>query len=168
MPIDPQPDSSQAVRLPLRGLLTAQFCGAFNDNAWKFMVALLGIRAAATTLSPGQELETASQSQTTLAMVVFTLPLILTSVVSGFFADRLSKRTVIITMKAVEVLLMTAATLALLAHPTGGVWALAVLAGMGVHSAIFSPAKYGILPELLPHEQLAPTASWNCGPSWPS
>lgn len=155
MPIDPQPDSSQAARLPLRGLLTAQFCGAFNDNAWKFMVALLGIRAAAASLSPGQELETASQSQTTLAMVVFTLPLILTSVVSGFFADRLSKRTVIITMKAVEVLLMTAATLALLAHPTGGVWALAVLAGMGVHSAIFSPAKYGILPELLPHEQLA-------------
>src|SRR5574340_810686 len=155
MSIDPQPDSSQAGRLPLRGLLTAQFCGAFNDNAWKFMVALLGIRAATATLSPGQELETASQSQTTLAMVVFTFPLSLTSVVSGFFADRLSKRTVIITMKAVEVLLMTAATLALLAHPTGGVWALAVLAGMGVHSAIFSPAKYGILPELLPHEQLA-------------
>lgn len=155
MPIDPQPDSSQAARLPLRGLLTAQFCGAFNDNAWKFMVALLGIRAVAATLSPGQELETASQSQTTLAMVVFTLPLILTSVVSGFFADRFSKRTVIIAMKMVEVLLMTAATLALLSHPTGGAWALAVLACMGVHSAIFSPAKYGILPELLTHEQLA-------------
>ncbi len=119
------------------------------------MVALLGIRAVTSTLSPGQELETASQSQTTIAMVVFTLPLVLTSFVAGFFADRISKRTVIITMKAVEVLLMTSATLALLSHPTGGLWAMVVLAGMGVHSAIFSPAKYGILPELLRHDQLA-------------
>ncbi|MCW5797935.1 MAG: MFS transporter [Nitrospira sp.] len=139
----------------MRGLLIAQFCGAFNDNAWKFMVALLGIRAVTTTLAPGQDLEAASQTQTTLAMVVFTLPLILTSFVAGLFADRLSKRTVIITMKAVEVLLMAGATLALLSHPTGGLWALVMLACMGIHSALFSPAKYGILPELLPHAQLA-------------
>ncbi|MBS0170321.1 MAG: MFS transporter [Nitrospira sp.] len=139
----------------MRGLLVAQFCGAFNDNAWKFMVALLGIRSATAALSPGQDVETASQTQTTLAMVVFTLPLVLTSFVSGLFADRISKRTVIITMKAVEVLLMAAATWALVSHPGGGAWALAVLACMGVHSAIFSPAKYGILPELLPHDQLA-------------
>lgn len=98
-PIDPQSDSSPQPARPLRGLLIAQFCGAFNDNAWKFMVALLGIRAVTSTLAPGQDLETASQTQTTLAMVVFTLPLVLTSFVAGFFADRLSKRTVIITMK---------------------------------------------------------------------
>ncbi|NGZ59597.1 MAG: acyl-[ACP]--phospholipid O-acyltransferase, partial [Nitrospira sp. LK265] len=30
-----------------------------------------------------------------------------------------------------------------------------VLCGMGVHSALFSPSKYGILPELIPHERLA-------------
>jgi acyl-[acyl-carrier-protein]-phospholipid O-acyltransferase / long-chain-fatty-acid--[acyl-carrier-protein] ligase len=29
---------------PLRGLLIAQFCGAFNDNAWKLMVALFDNR----------------------------------------------------------------------------------------------------------------------------
>lgn len=139
----------------MRGLLVAQFCGAFNDNAWKFMVALLGIRSVTAALTPGQDLETASQTQTTFAMVVFTLPLVLTSFVAGWFADRLSKRTVIIAMKAVEVLLMSGATLALFSHPDGGAWALVVLACMGVHSAIFSPAKYGILPELLRHEQLA-------------
>ncbi|WP_053378837.1 acyl-[ACP]--phospholipid O-acyltransferase [Nitrospira moscoviensis] len=32
---------------------------------------------------------------------------------------------------------------------------LIVLFGMGVHSALFSPSKYGILPELVPHEGLA-------------
>jgi acyl-[acyl-carrier-protein]-phospholipid O-acyltransferase/long-chain-fatty-acid--[acyl-carrier-protein] ligase len=140
---------------PLRGLLIAQFCGAFNDNAWKLMVALLGIRQLAATMPPGPEFETASQTQTTLAFVVFTLPLALVSVVAGVLADRVSKRTVIIMMKSVEVLFMTAATVALWINPAGGILPLIVLAGMGVHSALFSPAKYGILAELLPHEQLA-------------
>ncbi|MGH7258461.1 MAG: MFS transporter, partial [Nitrospiraceae bacterium] len=140
---------------PLRSLLIAQFCGAFNDNAWKLMVALLGIRQVAATMSPGPDFETASQTQTTIAFVVFTLPLMFTSIVAGVLADRLSKRTVIITMKAVEVGLMIAATIALFMNPAGGILPLVVLAGMGVHSAIFSPAKYGILPELIGHERLA-------------
>ena len=83
---------------PLRGLLIAQFCGAFNDNAWKLMVALLAIRQLASLTSPGLEFETASQTQTTLAFVVFTFPLALVSVVAGVLADRVSKRTVIILM----------------------------------------------------------------------
>ena len=140
---------------PLRGLLIAQFCGAFNDNAWKLMVALLGIRQLAAMVAPGSEFETASQTQTTLAFVVFTLPLALVSIVAGVLADRVSKRTVIIIMKSIEVLLMSAATVALWINPAGGVLPLIVLGGMGVHSALFSPAKYGILAELLPHERLA-------------
>ena len=140
---------------PLRGLLIAQFCGAFNDNAWKLMVALLAIRQLASATASGQDFETASQTQTTLAFVVFTFPLAVVSIVAGVLADRVSKRTVIIVMKFVEVLLMSAAALALWVNPAGGVLPLIVLAGMGVHSALFSPAKYGILAELLPHERLA-------------
>ncbi len=144
-----------SVPYPLRGLLIAQFCGAFNDNAWKLMVALLGIRAIAAQIAPGPDFETASQTQTTLAFVVFTLPLALVSIVAGLLADRVSKRTVILAMKSVEVLLMAAATAALWINPAGGILPLIVLGGMGVHSALFSPAKYGILAELLPHERLA-------------
>ena len=139
----------------LRGLLIAQFCGAFNDNAWKLMVALLAIRQLASTNAPGPAFEAASQTQTTLAFVVFTFPLVVISIVAGVLADRVSKRTVIISMKSVEVLLMGAAAFALWFNPAGGILPLIVLAGMGVHSALFSPAKYGILAELLPHEQLA-------------
>src|SRR6478672_11658133 len=95
---------------PLRGLLIAQFCGAFNDNAWKLMVALLAIRQLAFTTAPGPQFEAASQTQTTLAFVVFTFPLVLVSIVAGMLADRMSKRTVIILMKSIEVLLMSAAT----------------------------------------------------------
>ncbi|MGQ0809987.1 MAG: acyl-[ACP]--phospholipid O-acyltransferase [Nitrospiraceae bacterium] len=139
----------------LRGLLVAQFCGAFNDNAWKLMVALLAIRQVTARLGTGPELETAAQTQTTFAFVIFTLPLVLFSLVAGVLADRLSKRTVIITMKVVEVGLMAAGTMALFLTPEGGWLPLIVLAGMGMHSALFSPSKYGILPELIPHERLA-------------
>jgi len=149
---DPEPRSSTR---PLRGLLIAQFCGAFNDNAWKLVVALLGIREIAARISPGPDFETASQTQTTLVFVVFTLPIVICSFFAGVLADRVSKRTVILTMKVVEASLMTLATVALLVHPAGGFLSLMVLAGMGIHSALFSPAKYGILAELLPHEQLA-------------
>jgi acyl-[acyl-carrier-protein]-phospholipid O-acyltransferase/long-chain-fatty-acid--[acyl-carrier-protein] ligase len=140
---------------PLRGLLIAQFCGAFNDNAWKLMVALLAIGQATAQIAPGPELEAAAQTQTTIAFVAFTLPLVLFSLIGGTLADRLSKRTVIIAIKLVEVLLMCAGTVALWLNPSGGILPLIVLSGMGVHSALFSPSKYGILPELIPHERLA-------------
>ena len=139
---------------PLQGLLIAQFCGAFNDNAWKLIVTLLGIQLVAAEFT-GAELEAATQTQTTLAFVVFTLPLVLFSLVAGVLSDRVSKRTVIVQLKALEVILMASGAAALLVNPAGGWLSLAVLAGMGLQSALFSPAKYGILPELLPHERLA-------------
>ena len=140
---------------PLRGLLIAQFFGAFNDNAWKLMVALLAIKQLASQIGAGPEFEAASQAQTTLTFVVFTLPLMLVSIFAGVFSDRFSKRSVIVVMKVVEVVLMALGTWALYHNPSGGILPLIVLGGMAVQSALFSPAKYGILPELLPHERLA-------------
>ncbi len=119
------------------------------------MVALLAIKQLASHVGDGQELEAAAQAQTTLTFVVFTLPLMLVSVVAGVFSDRFGKHVVIVVMKAVEVALMALGTLALYGNPSGGLLPLMVLGGMAVQSALFSPAKYGILPELLPHERLA-------------
>ena len=96
---------------PLRGLLIAQFFGAFNDNAWKLMVALLAIKQLSSQMGVGPEFEAASQAQTTLTFVVFTLPLMLVSIFAGVFADRFSKRSVIVVMKVVEVVLMALGTL---------------------------------------------------------
>lgn len=119
------------------------------------MVALLAIRQATAGLAPGPELEAVAQTQTAMAFVIFTLPLVLLSLVGGTLADRVSKRTVIISIKVVEVFLMAAGTVALWWNPAGGVLPFIVLCGMGIHSALFSPSKYGILPELIPHERLA-------------
>ncbi len=119
------------------------------------MVALLAIRQATAGMAQGPELETVAQTQTAMAFVIFTLPLVLLSFVGGTLADRVSKRTVIIAIKIVEIFLMAAGTVALGLNPAGGSLPLVVLCGMGVHSALFSPSKYGILPELIPHERLA-------------
>ena len=141
-------DPETAVRRsPLAGLLVAQFFGAFNDNAFKMVVVLLGI---AMVIDQG---EAASQSVTTMAMVVFTLPLMLGSLPAMGVGDRISKRTLLIGTKSVEMILMLGGTLALLWQPDG-ILPLVILAGMGLQSAFFAPAKYGILPEALPHDQL--------------
>lgn len=140
--IDPTPR-----RAPLAGLLVAQFLGAFNDNAFKMMVALLAI-AAVQDAGEG-----AMQAQTTLAFVVFTLPLMVFSLPALALADRVSKRNLVLGTKALEIALMLLGSAALAWQPVG--WLpLLVLAGLGAQSALFSPAKYGLLPEVLPHERL--------------
>lgn len=135
-------------------LITANFFGAFNDNAWKMIVAFLAIRSATAGLQPGtQQFENLSQLQTTMTFVVFTLPIVIFSLPAGLIADRLSKRSVIVCMKGLEVVLMALATLSLI-YPEF-VPPLVILGLMGVQTAIFSPAKYGIMPELLPHDRLS-------------
>ena len=140
----------------IRSLLVAQFFGAFNDNALKLMVAFLAIRSLESQYLGNQaELQRLSQFETTLAFCVLTLPLILVSLPAGVLADRLSKRTIIVTMKGTEIGLMAAVTAFLWLFPDNVRLPLVVLGLMGAQSALFSPAKFGILPEILPHEQLS-------------
>ncbi len=138
-----------AVATPrLRGLLVAQFLGAFNDNAFKMLVVLLAMAAA-----PAGD-EAAKQRATMLGMVALTLPLAVFSLPAMALGDRLGKRRLVLWTKAAEVVLMALGTLAFAVAPSG--WGpCAVLVGMGAQSALFAPAKYGILPELLPHDRLA-------------
>src|SRR6266850_647058 len=150
------PPGSDSPRHPLRGFLLAQFFGAFNDNAWKLIVALLAMRAVKERVGgAGPAFEAASQTKTTLAFVVFTLPLVLVSLPAGLLADRASKRSVILAMKLLEVTLMAAGAAALFVDPKGVTLPLIILGLMGVQTALFSPAKYGILPEILPHDRLS-------------
>src|SRR5882724_45747 len=144
---------------PLRGLIVAQFFGAFNDNAFKLFVALLSMRAVRAAGGTAAAIESASQTRTTIAFVVFTLPLVLVSLPAGLLADRAPKRSILLAMKGVELLLMLAGTIALAVSPSGTALPLVILGLMGAQSALFSPAKYGILPEILPHERL----SWGNG-----
>ncbi len=55
------------------------------------MVALLAIRQATAGMAPGPELETVAQTETATAFAIFTLPLVLLSLVGGTLADRVKQ-----------------------------------------------------------------------------
>ena len=120
-------------------LLTAQFLGALNDNCLK-MTAILIVTAGAASAAD-------AASFVALAGGVFILPFLLFSGWAGQLADRRPKDRVIALTKAFEI---PAMLLAIPALASGEPWALlGVLFLMATQSAFFSPAKYGILPEIL-------------------
>ncbi len=131
----------------LRGLIVAQFFGAFNDNAWKQFVIFLAIDKLAS--------ESQAQIQTALAQIILLTPFLLFSLPAGVLADRVSKRSVIVAMKLMELVLLLAGAAAFVIQGERGVLPFCVLGLLGLQATLFSPAKYGILPELLTHEQLS-------------
>lgn len=142
-----------SAKFPLLGLLCSQFLGAFNDNAWKIMVFTLATRPLLSQSS--SDFELSSQTLATLSMLVFLLPMMFFSIPAGILADRFSKRTVLIATKLLEVLIMGGAAAVLYFAPLQIGLPFALLGMMGLQSAFFSPAKYGILPEILPEGKLS-------------
>ncbi len=124
--------------------IATQFLGAFNDNAFKFLI----IGFAMSRLS-----ETASRNYVPMASAMFILPFLVFAGFAGYLSDRFSKKRVMVWTKILEIVIMA----------TGWVffsqqleyWLLAVLFVMGAQSTLFSPAKYGFIPETLPERQLS-------------
>ncbi|HEX5054129.1 MAG TPA: MFS transporter [Planctomycetota bacterium] len=124
-----------------RWLVAAQFLGAFNDNLFKQLLLLL----AARWLFPGRD-------EQGIAFAVFALPFLLCSGIAGDLSERFSKRTIIVQMKVAEIGIMLLGAVALQLRQ----WELllAVLFLMGLQSAVFGPSKYGVIPEIVPHDRL--------------
>jgi acyl-[acyl-carrier-protein]-phospholipid O-acyltransferase/long-chain-fatty-acid--[acyl-carrier-protein] ligase len=139
-------------RNSLRGfwcLLVTQFQGAFSDNALKNLVVFMVL---------GLDVSLAQKERIgELVGALFALPFILFSMFGGFLADHFSKRAVTIGVKQFEIVVMCFATLGLMLRNT--TLELTAVFLMGVHSALFGPSKYGLLPELLPEKKL----SWGNG-----
>ncbi len=130
-------------------LIATQFEGAFNDNALQTVVTFMGLDMALSARM--------HNALVPLAAGLLSLPFLLFSMWGGFLADRFSKRTVTIGVKSLEILIMLFATLGLgLKNLPMGLTAIFL---MGIHSAVFGPSKYGLLPELLPERRL----SWGNG-----
>ncbi len=128
------------------GMTATQFLGAFNDNLFKQLMLLLAIPVAASSIQ---------QDRQAVATIVFALPFILFSGYAGFLSDRYSKRRVIVLSKVAEIVVMLLGLFAFACFATFGYTGLlVVLFLMGMQSAFFGPGKYGILPEMLPKEQL--------------
>jgi acyl-[acyl-carrier-protein]-phospholipid O-acyltransferase/long-chain-fatty-acid--[acyl-carrier-protein] ligase len=123
--------------------LWTQFLGALNDNLYKTIVSLRAVHVAA---SGGTE-------YLSYAGAVFVIPFLLFSGYSGHLADKFSKRRVMTMVKIFEIFAMA---LGLAAFFTSSIpLMLTVLFLMALHSTVFSPAKYGIVPEMLGPERLS-------------
>ncbi|MGH9394051.1 MAG: MFS transporter, partial [Terriglobales bacterium] len=123
-------------------LIATQFQGAFSDNALKNLIFYLALGAG---MAEGR-----------LVLVVgllFSAPFLLFSMYGGYLADRWSKRTVTIATKIMELGVALLAGAALLQGSLGLLFAALFL--ISTQAALFSPTKYGLLPELLPEGLLS-------------
>ena len=122
---------------------STQFLGAFNDNFLKMVVSFVAINVATSRADGYVE----------LIAFLFILPSALFSGYAGHLADVYSKRSILVAVKLFEIVVMV---LALGTFIGGHIQPmLAAVFLMGLHAAFFSPAKYGILPEMLPEKDLS-------------
>lgn len=123
-----------------------QLLGALNDNVYKnALVILVAFHATSlTTLAPDVLVN--------LAGALFILPFFLFSATAGQLADKYDKARIMRLVKLFEIAIMVIGA-------TGFVrGSLALLLGalflMGLHSTVFGPVKYAILPQTLKEEEL--------------
>jgi acyl-[acyl-carrier-protein]-phospholipid O-acyltransferase/long-chain-fatty-acid--[acyl-carrier-protein] ligase len=145
--ITPQP-ARAATRLSAPrfwAFLCAQFLGALNDNAFKVTIIML---ALATFADPTVQVRYASA-----ATALVPIPFLLFSTLAGSVADRFAKHAVLLWTKAPEIAAMAVATVGFSLHSLPLL--LAALFLMSTQAAFFSPAKYGILPEVFDNQDLS-------------
>jgi MFS family permease len=137
------------------GMTITQFLGAFNDNLFKQLVLLLSIAAAKTGDTAAAAGGEVSDNQG-LAMFLFAAPFLAFTGYAGFLSDKFSKRNIVVLCKIAEIGVMALGAVAFYRFGQDhSMWHLyAVLFLMATHSAFFGPAKYGILPEMLPDVHL--------------
>jgi 1-acyl-sn-glycerol-3-phosphate acyltransferase len=123
-----------------------QFLGASNDNVYKnALVLFVAYRAANLTSLDANTL-------VNVAAAVFILPFVLLSATAGQLADKFEKSRMIRLIKLFEVAIMMVGF--------AGFWLpslpllFTALALMGVHSTLFGPIKYAILPQTLRADEL--------------
>ncbi len=123
-----------------------QFAGAANDNIYKNALVIFVAYQAATV--SGLD----ANALVNLAAAVFIAPFVLLSATSGQVADKFEKSRLIRYIKLFEIAIMVIGLV--------GFWQRSLptlfvaLALMGVHSTLFGPVKYAILPQHLKPEEL--------------
>lgn len=119
-------------------LNATQFLGALNDNIFKLLVIYLLIHVK----GPAD-----ANSILSLAGAVFVIPFLLFSSAAGVLADKISKRSIVVFTKILELAIMIFGVVAVALKWEFGSYAALFL--MATQSAIFGPSKYGIIPELV-------------------
>jgi MFS family permease len=144
----PRPPSQYALLRERRfaPFFWTQFAGAFNDNVFKnaFVVFVTFGAARTAGLDAG--------TLVNLIGAVFILPFLLFSATAGQIADKYEKSRLIRLVKLLEIAIAVAGLVgfALASVPL----LFAALFLLGVHSTLFGPIKYAILPQCLAEREL--------------
>src|SRR5258707_3512573 len=126
-------------------LFWCQFFAAFNDNFLKTALVFVIL----FQFSPND-----SEALITFASAVFIAPYFFLSALGGELADRYDKAKVARRLKFAEIFI---AALAVVGYARASLPILfTALFGFGVLAALFGPIKYGILPDHLRRDQIAP------------
>ena len=121
-------------------IIAAQFVSSLADNALLIAaIAMLTVMQSASWITP-------------LLQIFFTISYVLLAPFVGAFADALQKRHVMFVSNALK-----AAGCAVM---IAGVHPMIAYGVVGLGAAAYSPAKYGILTELLPPEKLIAANAW--------
>lgn len=132
-----------------------QFAGAANDNLFKF----------AFTVMVTYQLQLAWLPPTLAGLVigaVFILPFVLFSATSGQLSDKLEKSRIIRAVKNMELAIMAVAAVGFVL-PAPSLQVALLLACtflMGLHSTVFGPVKYALLPQVLHERELTAGNGW--------
>ncbi|MGN6707514.1 MAG: MFS transporter [Rhodanobacter sp.] len=122
-----------------------QALGAFNDNAFRNALVML------VAFQMGLDDRTVG-IYTNLAPALFIIPFFLFSATAGQLAEKYEKSRIIRYVKLFEIAAMVLAAYGFYTHHT--LLLLVVLFMMGMHSTMFGPIKYAILPQALKNEEL--------------
>ena len=128
-------------------LLASQYLSAFGDNV------ILSVIIGQLTLLQQRGLITDAQNnaQNAIYNFVFFIPSVLLGPLAGYLNDRFAKTRWLLGGNLIK---LTGTLVAALALWWGDAWQQAGYAIVGIGACIYSPAKYGILPEILPGERL--------------
>ncbi len=116
-----------------------------HDNVYKMIVSIMAVAIAADRALGARYLA--------LAGAVFVIPFLAFAGHAGQVADRFSKTRVLQVTKSFEIAIMLLGIVALVSHRIEPI--LLVLFLLAVQANFFSPAKYGILPEMVSEAQLS-------------
>jgi MFS transporter, LPLT family, lysophospholipid transporter len=128
-------------------LLASQFLSAFADN----FILMLIVGPLLLELKSGK----INEMQQSVANIYYTsllmVPYVLLAPFTGYVNDRFSKNRGLLGGNFIKLIGSAAAALSIVAGPW---WRGAGYFVVGIGAAAYSPAKYGILPEILPAERL--------------
>ncbi len=135
-------------------VLLVQSLNSFNDNFVKMLLISLAITVAADTKLGG--------SIELYLGAIFSIPYILFAPMAGWLSDRMAKKKVLAWMQVAQLICFAVVAWALMLKtvPTSLQWSLFGFFLLATQAAFLSPAKMGIMKELVGSRRLGMASGW--------